>query len=279
MANSPTHTERFTGQVAIVTGAGNGIGLAIAQSFAAEGAIVIIAEIDQQAGERARETIERDGGKAIAWPLDISDEPAITAMVEEVVKQFGHIDILVNNAGITVHKLLVDLSREEWERQLAVQITGPFLMAKHVARHMIARGGPGKIVNISSVAALMGRVKCGPHCVTKGGLTQLTKVLAMELAPYQINVNALAPGLVDVPYQEVEEHLSSAYQDAYLKMLPLGRLGTPADIAHGVTFLASTAADWITGQLFVADGGLTAGHYALQGLHDFSSDAERIEKS
>jgi NAD(P)-dependent dehydrogenase (short-subunit alcohol dehydrogenase family) len=260
--------SRFGGKVALVTGAGSGIGLAIAQAFSAEGAEVAIAEINPHSGDLACEEIARSGGRALAVPTDVSDEAQIERLVETVVSRCGRIDILVNNAGIVVHKPLVDLEREAWDRQLAVQVTGPFLAIKHVGRHMIARGLPGKIVNISSVASLMGRVKLAPHCVAKGGLNMLTKVAAMELAPYGINVNALAPGLVDVPSQRAEDNVSSTYKTAYLAMMPLRRMGQPSDIAKSALFLASHDADWITGQLFVADGGLMAGHMGLQGLQD-----------
>jgi len=202
--------KRFEGKVAIVTGAGNGIGLAIAHAYAAEGTNVVVADINESAGEKAVEEIIKAGGNVISVPTDVSDEAQIVAMVESVLAKLGRIDILVNNAGITVHKLLVDLDREAWDRQLGVQLTGPFLATKHVGRHMMERGGGGKIVNISSVASMMGRVKLGAYCVAKGGLTMLTKVAAMELSEHGINVNAVAPGLIDVPSQRKEENLSTA---------------------------------------------------------------------
>ena len=270
MTATTENRRRFEGQVAIVTGAGNGIGCCIAESFAAEGASVIIAEIDTVAGERVAKKIAGEGGSATFVHMDVSDEDQVRSMVEVGLREYGQIDILVNNAGLAVHKLLVDLDLADWNRQLEVQVTGPFLTAKHVARHMIDRGGPGKIVNIASVAALLGRIKCGPHCVAKAGLTLLTKVLAMELGEYGINVNALAPGLIEVSSQESEEYLADEYRQNYLRMLPLGRIGQPSDIAKGVQFLASADSDYITGQVFVADGGLTAGHYSLRGLHDFT---------
>jgi 3-oxoacyl-[acyl-carrier protein] reductase len=260
---------RFEDKVAVVTGAGNGIGLALAHAFAAEGAKVVVAEITPTSGQRAVEEIAAAGGHAISIPTDVSDEAQVEAMVEAAVAQLGHIDILVNCAGIVVHKKLVDLERESWDRQLDVQLTGPFLTTKHVGRHMIARGGGGKMVNISSVSAVMGRVKGGPHCAAKGGLTMLTKVAAMELAEYGVNVNAVAPGLIDVPAQRVEENLSSEYQTRYMREVPLGRMGLPKDIARMVLFLSSDEADWITGQLYLVDGGLMSGHYTFQGSHDF----------
>ncbi len=195
-------------------------------------------------------------------------------MAAAVVDQLGRIDILVNNAGVVVHKLLVDLELDAWQRQLDVQLTGPFLTIKHVGRHMMARAAldrrGGKIVNISSVSAVMGRVKGGPHCAAKGGLTMLTKVAAMELAAYGVNVNAVAPGLIDVPSQRAEENISTAYKTRYLQEVPLGRMGETSDIAQMVLFLCSDAAGWITGQLYLVDGGLMAGHYSFQGNHDFT---------
>ena len=262
--------NRFEDKVAIVTGAGNGIGLAIAHAYAAEGARVVVADINEASGARAVAEIEAAGGRAISVPTDVADEARVETMVGAVLEQLGRIDILVNNAGIVVHKLLVDLDRSDWDRQLAVQLTGPFLTSKHVARHMIDRGGGGKIVNISSVSAVMGRIKGGPHCTAKAGLTLLTKVLAMELAQYQVNVNAVAPGLIDVPAQRDEENLSQAYQTRYLEEVPLGRMGQPSDIAKAVLFLSSADADWITGQLYLVDGGLMSGHYSFQGVHDYT---------
>lgn len=261
--------SRFEGQVAIVTGAGNGIGLSIAHAYAAEGAHVVIADISESSGEKAVREIETAGGKAISVPTDVSDESQVEAMVRTVLDQLGRIDILVNNAGVVVHKSLVDLERAEWDRQLDVQLAGPFLTIKHVGRHMMERGR-GNVVNISSVSALMGRIKGGPHCAAKGGLTMLTKVAAMEFAEYGIRVNAVAPGLIDVPSQRAEENISTAYKTRYLQEVPLGRMGETADIARMVLFLTSDEADWVTGQLFLVDGGLMSGHYSFRGNHDFT---------
>jgi len=260
----------FSQQVVVVTGAGNGIGLGIAHAFAENKANVVVAEINENSGRRAVEELRAAGGEAFFAQVDVAEESQVERMVQVVLDQYGRIDVLVNNAGVVAHRLLTDLDREEWDRQLAVQLTGPFLVSKHVARHMIARGGQGKIVNISSVSAVMGRVKGGSHCVSKGGLTMLTKVLAMELGQYQINVNAVAPGLIDVPAQRNEDNLSSEYQNRYLKEVPLERMGKPEDIAQMVMFLCSPEANWISGQLFLVDGGLMAGHLSFQGVHDFA---------
>lgn len=261
---------RFVGKVAVVTGAGNGIGLAIAHAFAAEGAQVVVADINSESGERAVSEIIAAGGKALHVQVDVADESLVERMVASVLDQCGKIDILVNNAGVVAHKLLIEMELADWDRQLAVQLTGPFLMSKHIARHMIDRDMGGRIVNISSVSALMGRVKGGAHCSSKAGLTLLTKVLAMELGQYQITVNAVAPGLIDVPAQRDEQNLSSAYKNRYLEEVPLGRIGQPGDIAAQVLFLASSDAKWISGQLHVVDGGLMAGHLSFQGVHDFT---------
>jgi NAD(P)-dependent dehydrogenase (short-subunit alcohol dehydrogenase family) len=261
---------RFSQKVVIVSGAGNGIGRAIAQAFAAEGARVVVADINAAAGERAAAELTASGGQALAIATDVADEAQVERLVTAVAERFGQIDVLVNNAGVVAHKLLLEMNRADWDRQLAVQLTGPFLMSKHAARLMIDRGTLGKIINISSVAALMGRVKGGAHCASKAGLTLLTKVLAMELGQYGITVNAVAPGLIETQAQKEEINLSSEYQNRYLQELPLGRVGQPADIAGMVLFLASPEAGWISGQLHVVDGGLMSGHLSFQGVHDFA---------
>lgn len=261
---------RFENKVALVTGAGNGIGQEIARQFAAEGATVVIAEINQAAGEHAAAAIRANGQKALAIATDVADEAQVAALVGQALEHYDRIDILVNNAGVVAHKLLIEMEREVWDRQLAVQLTAPFLLAKHVALGMIERGDGGRIINISSVAALMGRVKGGAHSASKAGLTMLTKVLAMELGGYGITVNAVAPGLVETEAQRDEMNISDEYKRRYLQEIPVGRLGQLNDVAKLVLFLASPDAAWLSGQLFVADGGLTAGHLSFQGIHDFT---------
>lgn len=261
---------RFDGKIAVITGAGNGIGLELAHAFVREGAKVVVADINTVSGDRAAAELVATGGAAISVPVDVADEARVKDMVATVLEHYGQIDILVNNAGVVAHKLLIDMELREWNRQIDVQLTGPFLMSKHVARPMIDRGKGGRIINISSVSALMGRVKGGAHCSSKAGLTLLTKVLAMELGQYQITVNAVAPGLIDVVSQRDEENISSEYKNRYLKEIPLGRIGETCDIAAQVLFLASSDAAWISGQLQVVDGGLMAGHLSFQGNHDFT---------
>ncbi|HEX7101440.1 MAG TPA: SDR family NAD(P)-dependent oxidoreductase, partial [Nitrolancea sp.] len=258
----------FAGQVAIVTGAATGIGQEIAAQFLRRGAAgVVIADINGPMAERTATELQAIG-PCVAIQTDVSDEASVAAMVTGCREAFGRIDSLVTSAGVHLHKLVVDTSLDEWNRQLSVQLSGPFLCAREVARDMLAHDTRGSIVNIVSAAARMGRVKGAAHCASKAGLTLLTQVLAMELGPHGIRANAVGPGLIDTESQRDETVMSTAYKTAYMKEIPLGKLGEPIDIAEAVLFLCSDAARWLTGQTLYVDGGFLAGNLSLQGLAD-----------
>jgi NAD(P)-dependent dehydrogenase (short-subunit alcohol dehydrogenase family) len=255
------------GRVAIVTGAATGIGRAIAQHFLREGGAAVIADINQAGAEQTALELAAMGS-CRAIQTDVADEESVRSLVAATRFELGGIDFLVNCAGVHLHKLVVETERAEWERQLTVQLTGPFLCSREVARDMLAHGTRGAIVNIVSAAARMGRVKGAAHCASKAGLVMLTQVMAMELGPHGIRVNAIGPGLIDTESQRDESIISTAYKQAYMKELPLGRLGESEEIAEAVLFLCSDAASWITGQTLYVDGGFLAGNLSLQGLVD-----------
>lgn len=263
-----SRSSEFAGHVAIVTGAATGIGQEIAALFLRRGAAgVVIADINGQMAEKAAAEL-RTIGPCIAIQTDVADERSVAAMVKGCRDAFGRVDSLVTSAGVHLHKLVVDTSLEEWDRQLSVQLTGPFICAREVARDMLAHETRGSIVNIVSAAARMGRVKGAAHCASKAGLTLLTQVLAMELGPHGIRANAVGPGLIDTESQRDEVVMSTAYKEAYKKEIPLGTLGEPIDIAEAVLFLCSNSARWLTGQTLYVDGGFLAGNLSLQGLAD-----------
>lgn len=264
MSVSPAPVD---GRAAIVTGAATGIGRAIAELFLRRGVSVAIADLNAPLAERTAAELQ-SLGRCIAVPTDVADEESVQSMVTTTRGAFGTVDYLVNCAGIHLHKLVVETERAEWDRQLAVQLTGPFLCSREVARDMLAHGTRGALVNIVSAAARMGRVKGSAHCASKAGLVALTQVLAMELGPHGIRVNAVGPGLIDTESQRDEAVISSAYKAAYLKEIPLGTLGESSDIAEAVAFLCSDAARWITGHTLYVDGGFLAGNLSLQGLQN-----------
>lgn len=257
----------FEGRVAIVTGGATGIGRAIAEHFLKEGASVVLADINSSLADSTAAELSA-AGPTIAVRTDVADESSAQSLVEQTRKTFGGIDFLVNCAGIHFHKLVVETDLAEWNRQLDVQLNGPFLCSREVARDMLAHQTEGAIVNIVSAAARMGRVKGSAHCASKAGLVMLTQVMAMELGSAGIRVNAVGPGLIDTESQRDEAVISTAYKQAYIKELPISRLGEPQEVAEMVMFLCSDAASWITGQTIYVDGGFLAGNLALQGLED-----------
>jgi NAD(P)-dependent dehydrogenase (short-subunit alcohol dehydrogenase family) len=250
-----------SGKVALVTGAASGIGRATAAALAREGAAVLIADIQQTAGEATAAAIIAGGGRAAFVAADVtSDAEAMTAAA---VEHFGRLDILVNNAGIFYPADFLATPFAEWRRAVDVMYFGAFHCAQAAARLMAHQGAGGRIVNISSVNAFLGAPLSSHYNSAKGAIDQLTRCLAVELAPHGILVNGVAPGFVETPMAVVEgvnEHDTPDFQAFYVqrRRIPLARPAQPEEIAEAVAFLASTRCTYITGQTIVVDGGLTA---------------------
>ena len=240
-------------KVALVTGAGRGIGRAIAIALAEEGAEVIVNyNGSEERAKEVKQTIEENGGKASIYKCNVSDFEACETMIREIVKEHGHLDILVNNAGITKDGLIMKMKEEDFDRVLNVNLKGTFNTIRHSARQMLKQRS-GKIINISSVSGILGNVGQANYAASKAGVIVLTKTMARELGSRGITVNAIAPGFVDT---EMTEVLSEEIRENACKQIILGRFGKPEDIANVAVFLASDKADYITGQVISVDGGM-----------------------
>jgi NAD(P)-dependent dehydrogenase (short-subunit alcohol dehydrogenase family) len=250
---------RLENKVAVVTGAGKGIGWGIATVFSKEGAKVVVVDWDEQAGAKTAEDIRQSGGDAIFVKCDVSNEGEVKAMVQAATDKYGRIDVLVNNAGIGVYKPVLEATSEDWDRCLAVNLKGVFLCSKYVIPHMQAVG-KGAIVNISSVHAHATVNGVAPYAASKGGITALTRNMAIDYGP-AIRVNAIAPGWVLTPliqsifdgYDDPAEQQRLVEQRQVMK-----RIGRPEDVGHAAAFLASDEASFVTGTQLFVDGGLTA---------------------
>jgi len=240
-------------KVAIITGAGQGIGKEIALTFAKEGAKIVVTDITGKEKEVAKE-IKKMGRKAIAVKVDVSKMEDAKKMAEETLKAFGRIDILVNNAGIYPFKPFVEMTESDWDKVINVNLKGTFNCTKAVVETMIKQKY-GKIINITSIAGtVVGFPQLTHYCASKAGITGFTRALALELAPYGINVNAIAPGPIETPGTQT---LGKEAYENFKKAIPIGRWGKPEDIANLAVFLASDESSNITGQVIVSDGGYT----------------------
>ena len=240
-------------KIALITGAGRGIGRAIAIALAKEGAEVVINyNGSEERAKEVKQTIEENGGKASIYKCNVSDFAACEAMIEDIVKEYGHLDILVNNAGITKDGLIMKMKEEDFDSVLNVNLKGTFNTIRHSARQMLKQRS-GKIINISSVSGILGNVGQANYAASKAGVIGLTKTMARELGSRGITVNAIAPGFVDT---EMTEVLSEEIRENACKQIILGRFGKPEDIANTAVFLASDKADYITGQVISVDGGM-----------------------
>jgi len=244
--------NRFDGKVALVTGASRGIGEAIARRLASEGADVIAAARTAEALEKVVAGIRSGGGKASTLALDLADPASIEAGVKSALAERGQVDVLVNNAGVTEDNLLLRMSKETWDRVIATNLTGAFLLTQTVVKAML-RKRYGRIVNVTSIVGLMGNAGQANYSASKAGLVGLTKSVARELGSRNITCNAVAPGFIATA---MTEKMTDAARESLSGQIPLGRLGSPDDVAAAVAFLASDDASYVTGTVLNVSGGL-----------------------
>ena len=244
--------NRFSGKVALVTGASRGIGEAIAKRLAAEGATVLTAARTADALAKVVSEIEAAGGKASAIPLDLADPASIDGAVKAALAAHGEISVLINNAGVTEDNLILRMSRESWDRVLTTNLTGVFLLTQAVVKSMV-RKRYGRIVNVTSVVGLMGNAGQANYAASKAGLVGFTMSVARELASRNITCNAIAPGFIATA---MTDKMTDAARQALSAQIPLGRLGAVDDVAAAAAFLASDEAAYVTGTVINVSGGL-----------------------
>ncbi len=240
------------GKIAIVTGSAQGIGRAIAETLARQGADIVVADLDPGRSQETVGMIEKTGRRALNVKLNVADWNDVKAMADRVLKEWGKIDILVNNAGITRDGLILRMKEEDWNLVLQVNLNGTFFCSKAVLPPMTKQRS-GRIVNIASIVGVMGNAGQANYAASKAAVIGLTKTLAREYASRMVTVNAVAPGFIDTT---MTQGLPAEVKETLQKQIPLGRLGQPADVAEAVCFLASDEAGYITGQVLHVNGGM-----------------------
>ncbi len=240
----------LAGKVALINGVGGNIGLASARRLAQLGATLAVSDLDPRVAERAASEL---GAPALS--ADIRQAADCQRLVQEVVDRLGRLDVLVNTAGQSSFGSVLEMSAEAWRLEIETNLTGSFLVAQAAARAMVAADNGGRIILFGSTAAESARAGGVSHCASKAGVLMLTKVMALEMGQHGITVNAVSPGLVPHPGQSSD----TTYREAFTKMVPLGRLGRPEDVAGAVAYLASDEAAWVTGEVLHVDGGFLAG--------------------
>lgn len=244
---------KLKNKIAIVTGSRRGIGRSITLELAKEGAKVVVSDIDLKECQNVCDEIKKTGSDAIAVKCDVSKKRDVDAMVKKTIQKFKRIDILVNNAGVFLMKPFVQMTEKDWDFVLDINLKGVFLCANAVAKQMVKQKG-GKIISIASIAGEVGFMNSSAYCASKAGIINLTRELAMELSPHNINVNVVAPGVIATKMTE-DMLKDKKAKEVLLANIPLGRMGNPEEIGKAVIFLASNDSNFITGHTLVVDGG------------------------
>jgi gluconate 5-dehydrogenase/2-deoxy-D-gluconate 3-dehydrogenase len=253
----PLAAFRLDGEVAAVTGGGSGIGRAVAIALSRIGATVVILDRDAEAGERVAREIAGQGGRAAAQALDVADEPAVERAFAALMSAHGRIDVVVNSAGIAARRPAVELPLADWDRVMAVNVTGTFLCARVAARHMAGKG-EGRIVNLASIMSFSGGIfPNASYQASKGAVANLTRAVAVEWAKQGIRVNAVAPTYIRTPLTQPLQDQPAAVE-AIERLTPMGRFGEPEEIVGAVIYLATAASSLVTGHTLVVDGGFLA---------------------
>lgn len=251
----------YSNKVALVTGSSRGIGYATAKMLLDSGARVMINGVDEGRLEAALKSLSKYGESVVAHRADVRSRMEVAAMFKALIDRWGRIDILVNNAADRPVANVVDMTEEEFDRNIDSSLKGAFNCSQFATRQMISQGWGGKIVNVSSGSWKVARVGASAYCASKAGLVMFANCLALELGPHKINVNTVAPGLIDVGEEQTPAKV--AYDQATVRMTPWGRIGKPEDIANAILMLCSPQADYMTGAVLSVDGGLSAGRYGI----------------